>query len=320
MSRLVVLTGAGFSRNWGGLLTDEMTLHMASSRYLTPTIKNNLLTDDPHNFEKELGKFDFKSDSDDQRRLMQALHASLVFHDQLTNVDRSGTPNLANFINFLSHCDRSGLPPVWFTLNYDLLVERKWPSKTSNDDFELTVPGVRTQPISFPETFSSERHRIVLPDQVDLGVPQKGPRQICYYKLHGSMNWATGNGAYEYDYIVAGDGKVRQIQERPLLKLYDEVFEQMLGEHCSVLVIGYSFGDQHINRRLISAGVSLHIIDPQGVRGLLRRVRAHGDIGMTVLQQVKSIWTRPFPEIFASPKVDRRNPIAEDLVRGLLGD
>ena len=76
-------------------------------------------------------------------------------------------------------------------------------------------------------------------------------------KLHGSYNWTSFDGS---DIMVIGRGKKEQIQKEPLLKHYFEIFEEVLSQgQRRLLIIGYGFGDDHINR-IISDAVKYHLL------------------------------------------------------------
>jgi len=76
------------------------------------------------------------------------------------------------------------------------------------------------------------------------------PRCQPYYKLHGSHNWVSKNGIV----IVTGGHKETDIGDVPLLDWYFErLREAALSDTARVMIIGYSFGDPHINRLLIEA-------------------------------------------------------------------
>jgi hypothetical protein len=92
--------------------------------------------------------------------------------------------------------------------------------------------------------------------------------QQPYYKLHGSSNWfAEPHGARM---LIMGTNKASSIAGSSILARYMEEFrKRLLLPETRLIVIGYSFGDKHINDA-IQAGVNretlkLFIVDPQGV-------------------------------------------------------
>jgi hypothetical protein len=100
--------------------------------------------------------------------------------------------------------------------------------------------------------------------------PTNGPYSVKerfqpIFKLHGSSNWAVPD---ETDLmLILGGDKAKEIPKQPLLKWYFEEFDRRLAG-SRVMIIGYSFGDEHINeslRRAATTGARFFIIDPRGV-------------------------------------------------------
>src|SRR3990170_2919744 len=76
-----------------------------------------------------------------------------------------------------------------------------------------------------------------------------------YVKLHGSMNWRSSDGK---DAMVIGMNKLEQIGNEPLLEWYYETFKQVLScQDRRLWVIGYGFGDSHINE-VIARSIAEH--------------------------------------------------------------
>src|SRR5260370_13898779 len=73
-----------------------------------------------------------------------------------------------------------------------------------------------------------------------------------YFKLHGSSNWFdTINGR---DVMVLGGNKSATIEGHPILKWNHEQFKAYLSRpDTRLMVIGYSFGDAHINHAIDEA-------------------------------------------------------------------
>jgi SIR2-like domain len=98
-------------------------------------------------------------------------------------------------------------------------------------------------------------------------------RHQPYFKLHGSSNWAAEGGKLM---LILGGGKETEIQKHPLLAWYFSEFERCLNGN-QIVIVGYSFNDEHINRRLKAActrGARFLIVDPYGVEVIDKRDRA----------------------------------------------
>ena len=92
-----------------------------------------------------------------------------------------------------------------------------------------------------------------------------GSRTLYYLKMHGSHNWLSSDGSRR---MVIGPDKEEQINREPLLKWYKEIFKMLLGRRgVKPLVIGYGFGDEHINSMIADAinnnGLELFVICPE---------------------------------------------------------
>ena len=88
-------------------------------------------------------------------------------------------------------------------------------------------------------------------------------RKLFFWKLHGSSNWKDENG----NLMIFGTNKKEQIKKRPLLKFYIEEFEKVI-QGKTLLIIGYSFNDSHINNIIFDAAnkyknTKIHIVSPE---------------------------------------------------------
>jgi SIR2-like domain len=87
------------------------------------------------------------------------------------------------------------------------------------------------------------------------------------YKLHGSYNWfAEPHGER---LLVMGGNKTASIGTFRVLARYQDEFQAMLSQpDIHLMVIGYSFGDAHINGAIQTAatkGLRIFIVDTLGV-------------------------------------------------------
>jgi len=101
-----------------------------------------------------------------------------------------------------------------------------------------------------------------LPDGLQEIINRRGT--LFYLKLHCSCNWRRGD---EQSRIVFGRAKEEQIQSEPLLQAYFDVFRRVLATpNAQLLIIGYGFGDEHVNgeiaRAIEEAGLRVHIVSP----------------------------------------------------------
>jgi SIR2-like domain len=72
-----------------------------------------------------------------------------------------------------------------------------------------------------------------------------------YFKLHGSSNWKDESGE---PVLIMGSAKSGAIERFPVLKAYHDSFRAMSSQAGSkLMVIGYSFQDEHINQVICDA-------------------------------------------------------------------
>jgi len=155
-----------------------------------------------------------------------------------------------------------------FTLNQDLLIEQRYIRGDYLSDSDSRWKRCDTPGVERVWDESTEFIDMIWSPMDDpKGFAIKQDVQP-YFKLHGSSNWIdTINGR---DVMVLGGNKPAAIDRRRILKWNHEQFNAYLSKpETRLMVIGYSFGDEHINRAIGGAAergsVRLFIIDPKGV-------------------------------------------------------
>lgn len=113
-----------------------------------------------------------------------------------------------------------------------------------------------------PETHYPYLHAPMTPAEHFTALPDLQP----YYKLHGSYNWLSGSERL----LVMGGNKAGNINAFAVLAQYHREFAECLAKpNTRLMVIGYSFGDDHINEAIGKAAdarqLRIFIIDPAGV-------------------------------------------------------
>ena len=271
----ILLTGAGFTSNIGGFLGKDLWLQVFNNLNKKSKIKDLLIHSMP-DFESVyflVTRDDRRNYSDDEiadfnsaihmayEELDRIVRDSLTYHGQSYGIF---LPNLIRFIGSFAGSN-SGDRGALFTLNQDLFLERycgiksplfgQFSSKIQGNALRLT-------------TDQFER----LPNEIEMEEKIKSYKNILfqsdgdsfYFKLHGSYGWLSSDGS---DLMVLGGDKVRRINSEPLLKWYYEIFQDVLFRtDVNLLVIGYSFGDRHINDLLKIAidqyGLQFCILSP----------------------------------------------------------
>lgn len=303
--KLNLLLGAGFSRNWGGWLAQELHGELLGRLRSNPTVYQRLLA--TQNFETVL--FDLQTTV----RQSQTLEANanllameiaihLAFSDmnqhffELTALD-FGNVAENKITRFMSRFDRI------FTLNQDLLLELKY---HAFDGAMQHFPGVRI-PVGW------SRHTAIGEDQ-SVWYPEgdvreeKGSQPI--YKLHGSTNWRESAGD---TLMVMGGGKAAAIERSSLLRRYGEAFKESLtARDAKLMVIGYGFQDEHINAVITEAserqGLSIYLIDPRGL-SMFDPPAAQAISTRNPLRDLRyvGISTRTLRETFTTDTLQRRS-------------
>src|SRR5205085_3568151 len=85
---------------------------------------------------------------------------------------------------------------------------------------------------------------------------------VTYIKLHGSTNWRRPRA----NVVVLGGAKEAAIRQFRILRMNNAVFRAAMRQSdARLLVVGYGFGDDHINKTIavgVKGGLKLWIVDP----------------------------------------------------------
>ena len=286
-SEHILLTGAGFTKNFGTPLAIEMWATIFNHKIIQaqPRIKELMM--DNFDYESIYTSIIKGSYTEDEKKTIK--YVVKFAYDNIDSILRKyarGVPlsvkltNITEFITLFNenrirsvtgsnnikgyYQHKKGNKSFIFTLNQDLFFERLY----SNS--HLSIPGIENNSEWFTSYF---RKQLGDPDYCQL--PNEGALNriksdilqngnFFLIKLHGSCNWISSDGT---ENIVIGKGKKEQIQKEPLLRYYSEVFKMALShDQRRLLIIGYGFGDEHINRILAEAvrdyKLEIYIISP----------------------------------------------------------
>jgi hypothetical protein len=318
----VLLTGAGFTYNFGGFLASQMWARIFNHRNVQQHPDLVRLLKQDFDFESVYNGVMYGDDHTAQER--DALHLAVQHAYQqldgaICNCWKPETscyvshPGLGKLLeNFASAGKERG---YIFTLNQDFFVER-WHLGHKK---LLRTPGMD---IRHRSPFNDDRvlppytvpHRSEIDAQRDQ-YEQEDPSHLLYYvKLHGSMNWRTSDGR---NVMVIGKEKPTQIGREPLLDWYWEIFEQVFScPDRRLLVIGYGFGDEHINKVIANAitthDLALYIICPSAPEEFKQRLCGknvtHGAI---LWDGLAGYWDKGLREIY--PRNASMTDVAEEI-------
>jgi len=314
-----LLTGAGFSFNWGGRLAKEVNTSIAMRVQNDPYL-TDLLHRSP-NFEEALTELQnacaisIRPATAEQLGKLESaivdLFAEMNKHlaDATFSFHNEGGWTIPEFL---------ALFDAIFTLNQDLLLEKHYLipppiglSLVSGGRWDLGVlPGMDEMPN--PAVTAGRPYDALLAQRRPSGSPRNtliGSRHQPYYKLHGSMNWQDPNGGH---LLVMGGNKPTTMQRHPILMWYADKFVEMLSRpNTRLMVIGYGFRDNHINQLIHDAWLkggqtlSMFIVHPDG-REILRKINPTSRPGNIyfpgLLEQIPAIYdsTRQLSSTFRS--------------------
>jgi hypothetical protein len=316
----VLLTGAGFSRNWGGWLATEAFEYLLGAPEINDQLRSLLWQDNiaGNGFEDTLARLQEANDKTPTTvtaALLDALMAALVgmfnkmglsFMSQ--HFEFQAQPDINYTVaKFLTRFDEI------YTLNQDTLLEYHYLNGNiaihSNNRFGAgwQIPGMRAATPPGP-VFGSVHDRIAklspLP-KADFGVARSSQP---YFKLHGSANWNSPTGRI----LIMGGNKASSIDRYEVLAWYHQLFRDRLkSPNTKLMVIGYSFSDKHINEAIIqglAAGMKLFIIDPNGNDVLVKKkvgiLPVKEDVLMPLLRNIVGGSRRPLFETFNKDHVE----------------
>ncbi|MEW6665281.1 MAG: SIR2 family protein [Thermodesulfobacteriota bacterium] len=163
-----------------------------------------------------------------------------------------------------------------FTLNYDTLLEQAADSEgvVVLDGFVGTL-----RRIFRPECYDQD---LYFPAETTEGRVHRLDRVIHLYKLHGSINWSAERANWDNPYgVYIKDGstvldekvliyptptKYGDILGMPYSELFRRFASQVVRPQSTLIVIGYGFGDTHVNaiirQALAVPSFTLVIVDP----------------------------------------------------------
>ena len=131
------------------------------------------------------------------------------------------------------------------------------------------------------------------------------------YKLHGSYNWfAEPNGER---LLVIGGNKTGSIKAFHVLAKYYAEFQTILSRpNTHLMIIGYSFGDAHINSAIqdaASKGMKTFVIDPSGVDVIDKR-----NTRAPIREPVSGLMQALMPSLIGVSRRSLKETIYSDLV------
>ena len=296
----LLLTGAGFTRNWNGWLAKELEGDVLARLAKHPVVREHVQKSD--NYEDALqtargvafsrpglGPGAVSILEGAIKEAFWAMNTALARRISMELSSKEGAPSIQEFI---------GRFDAIFTLNQDLMLEFHYkPAAVQQHRWSGTYyPGI--EPSVMPTLHEAEL--IHLRRQVaSVGPPMPSLQPI--YKMHGSIDWIDGSGSL----FVVGGGKEEYIRSKPLLRTYFDEFDARLrSPDTRLMIVGYGFADDHVNKLIVEAAaanatLSIYYVHPESREAVHRGKQHRLMIGYAP------------PPIFAVPCIgESRRPLA----------
>lgn len=310
----ILFSGAGFTKNFGGLLAKEMwsKIFNHSDVQSQPRLKELILDDfDYESIYHKIINGDF---TDEEKSSINAViyHAYQVLDEICRQwTFRNDAPHPVNiygvnkFIELFSgDRNESGF---FFTLNQDLFIERHFNSLNT----AFIHPGVPKIPNAHKTTIRlpiEKEDFIRIPTLDELKGSTVNPlsrNAIHYVKLHGSFGWKSAKGTDSY---VIGKEKEKRVTDEPLLSWYFELLKNALSKsNRKLMLIGYGFRDRHINEVIANSvknnGLKVYIISPSEQSEFITNLKSE-EYGEIILGGLSGYYPYTLLDIFPSDQSD----------------
>jgi len=313
----VLLLGAGFSKNFGAPLANEMWYLIFNHKEIQAhsRIRELML----HNFDYEFIYDSVLEGFEDKEGLFGKNCSFIRFTDEEKDAIREATnfayeyisevftqfmkylensnkekmrqkeilTGVSQFISLfhqvyyfatadgITFCTADGVPfglyerSFIFTLNQDSFFEDCYNKLCTKKGYpEVCIPGIKEE--------QDKSQLIKLPTKDELyGKDILSDKKLLLLKLHGSYNWV---GHDNYRAMVIGKEKKDKILKEPLLSLYFDIFKKVLSQkQRRLLIIGYSFSDDHINRVISNAvknhELKIYVLSPGSIEELKKNIK-----------------------------------------------
>ncbi len=266
----ILLTGAGFSKPFGGYLASEMWAIIFNQLKTPDAERLRILLRRELNYE---AAYDLVMSGDyyspaEQSAFTKSLGEAYGELDRSIRVHLGNNgPQIRSIQYFIERFAGEGQERGFvFTLNQDILLERFG----SHGNGLLQIPALghpdwfsgRLRNQEYPETDISHSHHLET-FREKFWEKGSGLQHFLYIKLHGSYGWRASKHGHA---MVIGYDKVGSIAKEPLLKWYFDIFREVLStENITLVVVGYGFMDLHINQLIAEAAktrLRLHVVSP----------------------------------------------------------
>lgn len=304
-SKRTILTGAGWTRNWGGRLASEVWQDLMSNPAIQDHASIRELMLEEGSFESVLGRLQGSPSNAAEREVFEraVMDVFIAMDAEVARPRRQPWINIYKVQDLLFRFwgERGdGVNAGYiFTLNQDLWLERNLYNGHVAGAAAPALPGVKRR----------ANQRLFEPDLGRYGdafivQPASGPvlelqGAFNVIKLHGSFNWRTPDGR---NAMIVGTKKTAQIASFPLLEAYWQTFKAVLqAGDVRLMIVGYGFSDDHVNAVIADSvenhGLRVFVWDTDpNLKDLIRGASR----GSSIWKGVLSTASRPMIEVFPS--------------------
>lgn len=302
MANRILLTGAGFTHNFGTPLASGVSNlifnSISDNTQLIDLLRNNFDYEDVYQNVMQSNDYDI----DTKNTLTHALRAAYdIINELVENNDLSGI-NTNNFKQLIHQFFKPNGSGFIFTLNQDLFIEKNIVKFPETMLYEAPAPGNSIKNDQYP--FNHIRLDISYNDfdkyktEKQRSFDKPDPR-LFYIKLHGSQDWFKDN---TNPIMVIGHGKSERIAVEPLLNWYFDIFNNQLSKNdTKLLIIGYSFRDEHINQVIYNYrnNINIYIIDTQSFENFSNDLN-NKPFGSEIKKLIKKYYSVNLIELFGT--------------------
>jgi hypothetical protein len=232
-SKRTILTGAGWTRNWGGRLAEELWQDLLGHHSIqaSPRLRELLLEE--KSFEVALGQVQDQLFSDSDRQVFRAalLDAFIAMDVEIARPDHHPWINIYKvqdlLFRFWGQRGERINAGYMFTLNQDLWPERRLYNEHVSGAAGASLPGLQRRPNQrlFTTDIGRYSDEFIMQPIADPAAKGQLCGQFNVIKLYGSFNWRAPD---RMNTMVVGTGKGGQIEASPLLSWYFDIFRKVL--------------------------------------------------------------------------------------------
>lgn len=275
----ILLTGAGFSRNWGGWLASEAFEYLLGCPGLDQQTRRLLWQSKEKGggFEDTLADLTTAKDEAGRKRFIDLTNALVgMFYEMGQGFIQRQQLEFQSDRQYMVTTFLGRFDAI-FTLNQDTLLDQYYLGMLPDPGarwVDCRMPGVQLlDPNTIPGRLTPHNKILWQPEPADnFSIPSTSQP---YIKLHGSCNWIDGPSGARIRILIMGGQKANSINQFRLLTWYHQQFKAFLSRpDARLMVMGYSFSDAHINKAIedgVEHGLKLFIVDPLGVDVLDKR-------------------------------------------------